>query len=44
MNVYGKAISESKRSANSKVVQMVLKASKSDEKTDAKSDMEATGS
>jgi integrase len=44
MNVYGKAISDSKRSANSKVVQMVLKPSKSDQQTAAKPDMAATGS
>jgi integrase len=44
MNVYGKAISDSKRIANSKVVQMVLKPSKADQQTDAKSDMAATGS
>ena len=40
MNIYGKAISDSKRSANSKVVQMVLKPSKSEEKPD----VAATGS
>ena len=33
MNIYGKAMTDSKRQAHSKVVEMVLNTSKSDEKS-----------
>ena len=44
MNVYGKAMSDSKRDANSKVVKMILKPKKSDEAGAAKTPFAATGS
>jgi integrase len=44
MNIYGKAMTDSKRQAHSKVVEMVLNASKSDQTTDHKKPVAAIGS
>jgi integrase len=44
MNVYGKAMSDSKRDANSKVVEMILKPRKSEEVEAEKATLAATGS
>ena len=43
MNIYGKAMTDSKRQAHSKVVEMVLNSSKSEEKP-AKEPVSAIGS
>jgi integrase len=44
MNVYGKAMTDSKRQAHSKVVEMVLKSKKSNDATAAERQAAAIGS
>jgi integrase len=44
MNVYGKAMTDSKRQAHSKVVEMVLKGKKSNEATASERQVAAIGS
>ncbi len=44
MNIYGKAMTDSKRQAHSKVVEMVLKPSKTEETTGQKKPVTAIGS
>jgi len=44
MNIYGKAMTDSKRQAHSKVVEMVLNGSKNDQTADHKKPVAAIGS
>jgi len=44
MNIYGKAMTDSKRQAHSKVVEMVLNSSKNDQTDDHKKPIAAIGS
>jgi hypothetical protein len=44
MNIYGKAMTDSKRQAHSKVVEMVLNSSKNDQTDDHKKPVAAIGS
>ena len=44
MNIYGKAMTDSKRQAHSKVVEMVLNSSKSEKTADHKKPVAAMGS
>ena len=44
MNIYGKAMTDSKRQAHSKVVAMVLNSSKNDQTADHKKPVAAIGS
>ena len=44
MNVYGKAIADSKRQAHNEVVEMVLKGKKSSEATASQNQLAAIGS
>ena len=44
MNIYGKAMTDSKRQAHSKVVETVLNSSKSDQTTDHTKPVAAIGS
>ena len=44
MNIYGKAMTDSKRQAHSKVVEMVLNSSKNDQTADHKKPVAAIGS
>ena len=44
MNIYGKAMTDSKRQAHSKVVEMVLNSSKNDQTADHKKPVAAMGS
>ena len=44
MNIYGKAMTDTKRQAHSKVVEMVFKASKSEKTADHKKPVAAIGS
>ena len=44
MNIYGKAMADSKRRAHSQLVEIVLIGSKSDQTTDRRTPIVATGS
>jgi hypothetical protein len=44
MNIYGKAMTDSKRQAHSKVVEMVLNSRKNDQKVDQEKPVSAIGS
>jgi integrase len=44
MNIYGKAMTDTRRQAHSKVVEMVFKSSKSEETVDQKKPVPAIGS
>ena len=44
MNIYGKAMTDSKRQAHSKVVEIVLNSSKNDQTDDRKKPVAAIGS